>query len=92
MTPPRGAAVIAWLAGVAACVVVVARTEFSADLSAFLPRSPSPEQRVLVEQLREGVVSRLILVGFEGATTATTPWWRPTATSCGATVICSAPA
>ncbi len=67
MTPPRGAAVIAWLAGVAACVVVVARTEFSADLSAFLPRSPSPEQRVLVEQLREGVVSRLILVGFEGA-------------------------
>jgi len=58
--------VLAWLAGVAACVLVVARTEFSTDLSAFLPRSPSPEQQVLVEQLREGVVSRLILVGIEG--------------------------
>jgi predicted exporter len=61
------APVIVWLAGVAACVVVIARTEFSADLSAFLPRAPSPEQQVLVEQLREGVVSRLILVGIEGA-------------------------
>src|SRR3954470_3322803 len=47
------APVIAWIAGIAACIVVVARTEFSADLSAFLPRSPSPEQQVLVEQLRE---------------------------------------
>jgi predicted exporter len=64
------APVIAWIAGVAACIVVVARTEFSADLSAFLPRSPSPEQQVLVEQLREGVVSRLILVGIEGKASA----------------------
>jgi predicted exporter len=62
----RGAPVLAWVAGIAACVVVIARTEFTADLSAFLPRSPSPEQQVLVEQLREGVVSRLILVGIEG--------------------------
>ena len=40
----------AWLAGVAGCVAVIARTEFSTDLSAFLPRSPSPVQQVLVEQ------------------------------------------
>ena len=58
----------AWLAGVAASVAVIARTEFSTDLSAFLPRSPSPVQQVLVEQLRNGVVSRLILVGIEGDT------------------------
>lgn len=58
----------AWLAGVAACVAVIARTEFSTDLSAFLPRSPSPVQQVLVEQLRHGVVSRLILIGIEGDT------------------------
>jgi predicted exporter len=58
----------AWLAGVATCVAVIARTEFSTDLSAFLPRSPSPVQQVLVEQLRNGVVSRLILIGIEGDT------------------------
>ena len=40
-------------------------------MSAFLPRSPSPAQQVLVEQLREGVVSRLILIGLEGGPPAT---------------------
>src|SRR5262245_23972978 len=48
------------------CIAVIARTQFSGDLSAFLPRSPSPAQQMLVEQLREGVVSRLILLGIEG--------------------------
>jgi predicted exporter len=59
-------AIGAWLAGLAACAVLIAKAEFSADMSAFLPRSPSPEQQVLVEQLRDGVVSRLILLGIEG--------------------------
>ncbi len=58
----------AWLLGIAACVAVIARSEFSTDLSAFLPRSPSPIQQVLVEQLRHGVLSRLILIGIEGDT------------------------
>lgn len=56
----------AWLAFVLACAVVISRAEFSTDLSAFLPRSPSPAQQVLVDQLRDGVVSRLILIGIEG--------------------------
>ena len=59
-----------WLAGVLVCAIVIARTEFSADLSAFLPRSPTPVQQVLVEQLRDGVVSRLILIAIEGAAPA----------------------
>ena len=59
-------ALAAWVAGVAACAAVVARTEVRTDMSAFLPRSPSAAEQVLVEQLREGVVSRLILVGVEG--------------------------
>ena len=63
----RYAAVFAWLLFVAACAVVVSRTSFSTDLSAFLPRSASPAQQVLVEQLRDGVVSRLILVGLDHA-------------------------
>jgi predicted exporter len=61
-------AIGAWLAFVLACVVIIARTEFTADMSAFLPRSPTAAQQVLVEQLRDGVVSRLILIGIEGDT------------------------
>ena len=56
----------AWLVFVVACIAIISRTEFSADLSAFLPRSPTPAQQILVEQLRDGVVSRLILIGIEG--------------------------
>lgn len=63
----RQRAVLVWLLCLLACAVVIARTTFVADLSAFLPRSPSAGQRVLVDQLRDGLVSRLILVGIEGA-------------------------
>jgi predicted exporter len=72
-TPQRGIgrllkqrAVLIWLVFLLACAVVISRTTFTADLSAFLPRSPSAGQRVLVDQLRDGLVSRLILVGIEG--------------------------
>lgn len=60
--------IAAWLAFVLACIAIIARSEFNADLSAFLPRAPTPAQQVLVEQLRDGVVSRLILVGIEAGT------------------------
>jgi predicted exporter len=36
-------------------------------MSAFLPDAPTPLQRLLVAELREGVTSRLILIGIEGA-------------------------
>lgn len=62
----RFLAVGAWLAFVAACALVVSRTTLTTDVSAFLPRSPTPAQQVLVEQLRDGVVSRLILAAIEG--------------------------
>jgi len=64
--PAARLAVILWLAWLLACAAVVTRTSFTADLSAFLPRMPSAEQQLLVDQLREGLVSRLILVGVEG--------------------------
>lgn len=63
----RSPFVAAWLALLLVCGVVVAQTKFSADLSAFLPRSPTPAQRALVEQLKDGVVSRLVLAGIHGA-------------------------
>jgi predicted exporter len=56
-----------WLAFLALCAFVAARADYTADLSAFLPAAPTPEQRVLVDQLRDGAVARLILVGIEGA-------------------------
>ena len=67
MTLARGSAIALWLVGVAVAVLVVARGTISTDMSAFLPRSPTPGQQVLVDQLRSGVVSRLILIGIEGA-------------------------
>jgi predicted exporter len=62
--------VVAWLLLIATCAAIVSRTEFTTDLSAFLPRSPSPAQQVLVDQLRDGIVSRLILIGIDGASDA----------------------
>ncbi len=61
-----GWAIALWLAGLIACGLLVARTPVTADLSAFLPRSPSATQQLLVDQLRDSVVSRLILTAIEG--------------------------
>ena len=55
-----------WLAVLLLCGVVIARTQFTTDLSAFLPRTPTPGQQLLMDQLRDGLASRLILVGIEG--------------------------
>ena len=64
-------AIVLWLAFVLACGIVISRSRFTTDLSAFLPRSPSPAQQVLLEQIRDGLASRLILVGIEGADAST---------------------
>lgn len=64
-------AVLVWLVFLLACAGAIARAHFSTDLSAFLPRSPSAGQRVLVDQLRDGLVSRLILVAIDGGDPAT---------------------
>jgi predicted exporter len=69
----RAAAIAGWalLMGIAALVVIRAR--YSADLSAFLPRAPTASQRLLVEQLRQGVASRLIIVAIEGGFPVNSP-------------------
>lgn len=46
---------------------IIARSHFTADLSAFLPSHPTAEQQLLMDQLKDGLASRLILVGIEGA-------------------------
>ncbi len=60
-------ALIAWLAIVAASAWWTARhVAFTADLTAFLPASSGRLERLLVEQLREGVASRTMLIAVEG--------------------------
>ena len=59
------ASVVLWVVVLALCGVQIARTHFVADLSSFLPAHPTPEQRVLVDQLRHGALSRVMLIGIE---------------------------
>ncbi|MGH9121995.1 MAG: MMPL family transporter, partial [Acidimicrobiales bacterium] len=62
----RGALLV-WAGLAVIALWVIARARYSADLSAFLPRAPTAQQRLLVEQLRQGVASRLIIAAIEGA-------------------------
>lgn len=57
-----------WVVAAAACLwIVLARTSYTADLTAFLPRSKTPGQELLIGQLRDGVAARLVLIALEGA-------------------------
>lgn len=56
---------------IVASLVIISRSHFTADLSAFLPSNPTAEQQLLMDQLKDGLASRLILVGIEGADQAT---------------------
>jgi len=71
MMRPRALSLTLWLALVALAALIVARAHYTADLSAFLPRSPSATQQLLVQQLQDGLASRLILIGIDGADAAT---------------------
>jgi predicted exporter len=57
-----------WLLCIAIATVITVRTNYVADLSAFLPSTPSAEQAVLLDQLKSGVAARLVLMGVEGGT------------------------
>ncbi len=46
--------------------MVIARAPFTADMSAFLPRHPSPNQQVLIEQINDGAASRSLILAIEG--------------------------
>ncbi|MCB4360017.1 MMPL family transporter [Quatrionicoccus australiensis] len=61
-----GRAFLLWLLAMLAGAAIVWNSRFTADMSFFLPSHPSAEQQVLVDQLKEGVVSRLLMVAIAG--------------------------
>jgi predicted exporter len=71
MTRPGVVGTLVWVVLVAIAAVVVVRARYTTDLSAFLPKSPTETQRLLVDQLRDGLASRLIIVAIEGADSQT---------------------
>lgn len=66
----RAAALLLWLAAMLLGGWVIARGHYSADLSAFLPASPDPRQRVLIEQIQSGVAARTLMLGITGGDAA----------------------
>jgi predicted exporter len=71
MTRPGVVGTLVWVVLAAIAAVVVVRARYTTDLSAFLPKSPTETQRLLVDQLRDGLASRLIIVAIEGADSQT---------------------
>ena len=60
------AVIVVWLVVLVAAITVIAHARFVADLSAFLPTRPTEEQALLIDQLREGPASHLILIAIDG--------------------------
>lgn len=60
-------AVALWLLLLALSAWQLARTRVVADLSAFLPPSATPTQQLLLEQVRSGAGSRIVLIALSGA-------------------------
>lgn len=48
----RALVLLVWALVLLGGALQIARTQFSADLSAFLPKSPDARQQVLIEQLQ----------------------------------------
>jgi predicted exporter len=65
MSGSRARVLVLWLVCIVSAAVVVARARYITDLSAFLPANPTAAQQFLVDQLRDGPASRLILIAIE---------------------------
>jgi predicted exporter len=66
MTGRAGRSFLLWLLAMLAGAAIVWNSRFTADMSFFLPAHPTAEQQVLVDQLKEGVVSRLLMLSIDG--------------------------
>src|SRR5580692_13135907 len=70
MNRRRAGVAALWIVCIAVASIIVARAHYITDLSAFLPANPTPMQQLLVDQLRDGPASRLILFAIEGGDAA----------------------
>lgn len=69
--PRRRWPVLALWAGVLAlCLAVLASSRYSTDMSAFLPRQADERQQLLIDQIRDGALSRMVLIGIDGGSAA----------------------
>jgi predicted exporter len=57
---------LVWLATLLVFAGVIARTTVVADLSAFMPSAPTERQQLLIDQFKDGIIARLVIVGIEG--------------------------
>lgn len=60
-----------WLIFAALCTWLVLRANLVTDITAFLPGPATPAQKQVAEQLRDGVASRVALIGIEADDDAT---------------------
>ncbi|HUN39904.1 MAG TPA: MMPL family transporter [Acetobacteraceae bacterium] len=68
----RGLPILVAFAGaVLAVVLVLSRVSIRTDMTDFLPSGHTPEARVMLEQLRFGAGTSMIMLGIEGAPPAT---------------------
>jgi predicted exporter len=54
-----------WLVCFCLALWISLHAQYRADMSAFLPVHPSANQKVLLDQLKDGAVSRLVLIGVD---------------------------
>jgi predicted exporter len=57
---------LGWALAMLVGMGVISQATVTADMSFFLPSRPSAEQQVLVDQLKNGSVSRLLMLSIEG--------------------------
>jgi predicted exporter len=65
----RRKAIAIWLALLAICGVIAARTSYRTDMGDFLPHSASLSQQVLAGQVNGGAASHIVLLAIKGAPT-----------------------
>ncbi|MFN3496464.1 MAG: MMPL family transporter, partial [Hydrogenophaga sp.] len=66
MTRRAGTVLLLWALAVLGAIWVAATSRYNADMSFFLPSEPTPGQQVMVDQIKEGAVSRLLMVAIGG--------------------------
>ena len=66
MKPSPLRVLLLWLLAMLVGGMIAWNSRFSADMSFFLPAEPSAEQQVLIEQIKEGAVSRLLMLAIIG--------------------------